>query len=128
VKDQSGDTKDPLKAIVEDGKLYGLGSNDAGGCLVSLLKLLCPFMLQKTCLTILLWWLQQKKKAAVKWLKYFKKPSSRMCHCGRTYFDAIGYSRKGLIVLDVKIKGHQVTLHIKMTTMLCTKRFRDGVV
>jgi acetylornithine deacetylase len=25
-----------LKAIVEDGKLYGLGSNDAGGCLVSL--------------------------------------------------------------------------------------------
>jgi hypothetical protein len=46
-----------------------------------------------------------------------------MCHCGRTYFDAIGYSRKGLIVLDVKIKGHQVTLHIKMTTMLCTKRF-----
>jgi acetylornithine deacetylase len=34
-----------------------------------------------------------------------------MCHCGRTYFDAIGYSRKGLIVLDVKIKGHQVTAH-----------------
>ena len=30
-------TKDPLKAIVEDGKLYGLGSNDAGGCLVSLI-------------------------------------------------------------------------------------------
>jgi acetylornithine deacetylase len=25
--------------------------------------------------------------------------------CGRTYFDAIGYSRKGLLVLDVKIKG-----------------------
>jgi len=30
-------TKDPLKAIVEDDKLYGLGSNDAGGCLVSLI-------------------------------------------------------------------------------------------
>ena len=30
-------TKNPLKAIVEDGKLYGLGSNDAGGCLVSLI-------------------------------------------------------------------------------------------
>ena len=30
-------TKDPFSPIVEDGKLYGLGSNDAGGCLVSLL-------------------------------------------------------------------------------------------
>ncbi|MBK7290541.1 MAG: M20 family metallo-hydrolase [Chitinophagaceae bacterium] len=30
-------TKDSFSPIVEDGKLYGLGSNDAGGCLVSLL-------------------------------------------------------------------------------------------
>lgn len=37
VKPNSGYTKNPFKAIVEDGKLYGLGSNDAGGCLVSLL-------------------------------------------------------------------------------------------
>lgn len=37
VKPNSAYTKDPLKAIVEDGKLYGLGSNDAGGCLVSLI-------------------------------------------------------------------------------------------
>ncbi|WP_067144771.1 M20 family metallo-hydrolase [Pseudotamlana agarivorans] len=37
VKPNSAYTKDPFKAVVEDGKLYGLGSNDAGGCLVSLL-------------------------------------------------------------------------------------------
>jgi len=37
VKPNSAYTKDPFSAIVEDGKLYGLGSNDAGGCLVSLL-------------------------------------------------------------------------------------------
>jgi acetylornithine deacetylase len=30
-------TKDPFTPIIEDGKLYGLGSNDAGGCLVSLI-------------------------------------------------------------------------------------------
>ncbi|MCX6317947.1 MAG: M20 family metallo-hydrolase [Bacteroidetes bacterium] len=30
-------TKDPFAPLVEEGKLYGLGSNDAGGCLVSLL-------------------------------------------------------------------------------------------
>ncbi|WOC40027.1 M20 family metallo-hydrolase [Polaribacter sp. HL-MS24] len=37
VKPNSAYTNDPFKAIVEDGKLYGLGSNDAGGCLVSLI-------------------------------------------------------------------------------------------
>ena len=36
-------TKDPFKAIVEDGKLYGLGSNDAGGCLVSLIATFTKF-------------------------------------------------------------------------------------
>lgn len=37
VQPNKGYTKDPFKATVEDGKLYGLGSNDAGGALVSLL-------------------------------------------------------------------------------------------
>jgi acetylornithine deacetylase len=30
-------TKDPFVPITEEGKLYGLGSNDAGGCLVALI-------------------------------------------------------------------------------------------
>lgn len=30
-------TKDPFIPVFEDGKLFGLGSNDAGGCLVSLI-------------------------------------------------------------------------------------------
>ena len=37
VKPNTAYTKDPFKAIVEDGKLFGFGSNDAGGCLVSLI-------------------------------------------------------------------------------------------
>jgi acetylornithine deacetylase len=37
VKPNSGYTKDPFQPLVEDGKLFGLGSNDAGGCLVSLM-------------------------------------------------------------------------------------------
>ncbi len=47
VKPNNGYTKDPFKAIVEDGKLYGLGSNDAGGCLVSLLATFAYFYKQK---------------------------------------------------------------------------------
>ena len=38
VKPNSGYTRDPFKATIEDGILYGLGSNDAGGCLVSLIQ------------------------------------------------------------------------------------------
>jgi len=37
VKPNSGYARDPYDAKIEDGKLYGLGSNDAGGCLVSLI-------------------------------------------------------------------------------------------
>jgi len=37
VRPNTGYTRDPLKAEVIDGKLYGLGSNDAGGPLVSLI-------------------------------------------------------------------------------------------
>jgi hypothetical protein len=45
-------TNDPLKAIVRDGKLFGLGSNDAGGCLVSLLATFVHFMPMKLYLII----------------------------------------------------------------------------
>lgn len=37
VKPNSQYTRDPFRPDVEEGKLYGLGSNDAGGCLVSLI-------------------------------------------------------------------------------------------
>jgi acetylornithine deacetylase len=37
VKPNKAYTRDPFKAEIIDGKLYGLGSNDAGGCLASLL-------------------------------------------------------------------------------------------
>lgn len=38
VKPVEGWTKDPFTPVEEDGKLYGLGSNDAGASLVSLLR------------------------------------------------------------------------------------------
>lgn len=43
VKPNSAYTKDPFTPQIEDGKLYGLGSNDAGGCLVSLLMTFLHF-------------------------------------------------------------------------------------
>jgi acetylornithine deacetylase len=43
VKPNKQYTRDPFKATIEDGKLYGLGSNDAGGCLVSLIATFIHF-------------------------------------------------------------------------------------
>lgn len=37
VKPNNSWTMNPFEPVVKDGKLFGLGSNDAGGCLVSLL-------------------------------------------------------------------------------------------
>ncbi|MBL0309498.1 MAG: M20 family metallo-hydrolase [Bacteroidetes bacterium] len=37
VKPNAQYTRNPFEAVVEEGKLYGLGSNDAGGCVVSLM-------------------------------------------------------------------------------------------
>ncbi len=37
VKPNKQYTRNPFEPIIENGKLYGLGSNDAGGCLVALI-------------------------------------------------------------------------------------------
>ena len=46
VKPNAGYTLDPLNPIEKEGRLYGLGSNDAGGCLVSLLAVFLHFYSQ----------------------------------------------------------------------------------
>src|SRR5688572_23406608 len=47
VKPNPGYTRDPFAAVIEDGKLYGLGSNDAGGPLVSLIATFLHFYPQQ---------------------------------------------------------------------------------
>ncbi|WP_206683985.1 M20 family metallo-hydrolase [Pontibacter beigongshangensis] len=43
VKPNTSYIRDPFAPTVQDGRLYGLGSNDAGGCLVSLLATFLHF-------------------------------------------------------------------------------------
>lgn len=47
VKPNKSYTMDPFTPVEKDGKLYGLGSNDAGGCLVSLMAVFLYFYDQK---------------------------------------------------------------------------------
>ena len=43
VKPNKAYTLNPFEAVEQDGKLFGLGSNDAGGCLVSLINVFLHF-------------------------------------------------------------------------------------
>lgn len=43
VRPNAGYTRDPFSPAIEEGKLYGLGSNDAGGALVSLIAAFVHF-------------------------------------------------------------------------------------
>lgn len=47
VKPNPGYSRDPFAADIIDGKLFGLGSNDAGGCLVSLIAVFIHFYNEK---------------------------------------------------------------------------------
>jgi acetylornithine deacetylase len=47
VKPNSGYTRDPFSPLTDGGKLFGLGSNDAGGALVSLIAAFLYFYPQK---------------------------------------------------------------------------------
>lgn len=47
VRPNKGYTRDPYEATIEDGKLYGLGSNDAGASLVGLLTAFVHFFERK---------------------------------------------------------------------------------
>ena len=56
VKPAAGYTRNPYDPVIEDGRLYGLGSNDAGGALVSLIstfvyfhEMILPFNLVLLC-------------------------------------------------------------------------------
>jgi acetylornithine deacetylase len=47
VKPNKQYTRNPFEPAIEDGKLFGLGSNDAGGCLVSLMATFIHFYHQQ---------------------------------------------------------------------------------
>lgn len=47
VKPNKGYTLNPFEPVEKEGKLYGLGSNDAGGCLVSLIAVFLHFYPQQ---------------------------------------------------------------------------------
>lgn len=108
VRPNSGYTKDPFKAIVEDGKLFGLGSNDAGGCLVSLIATFTYFYDQPDLnYNVIMIASAEEESSGPNGLNSMLKlvPNIDVAIVGEPTLMQLAIAEKGLVVFDAKIKG-----------------------
>jgi acetylornithine deacetylase len=108
VKPNQGYTNDPFEAIVKDGKLFGLGSNDAGGCLVSLLATFVHFYGQENLSYNLVIVASAEEESSGKnglnsVLQHL--PELDCAIVGEPTLMQLAIAEKGLLVLDVIVKG-----------------------
>ncbi len=108
VKPNQGYTKNPFEAIVEDGKLFGLGSNDAGGALVSLMATFVHFYTNENLLYNIVMVASAEEESSGKnglnsVLKHL--PQLDCAIVGEPTLMQLAVAEKGLLVLDVVVKG-----------------------
>lgn len=104
----NGYTKDPHKAIVEDGKLYGLGSNDAGGCLVSLLATFTHFYNEENLKYNLVFvGSAEEESSGPDGLNSMLSiiPEIDVAIVGEPTLMNLAIAEKGLVVFDAKVNG-----------------------
>ena len=108
VKPNSAYTKDPFKAIVEDGKLFGLGSNDAGGCLVSLIATFTYFYNRKNLkYNLVIVASAEEESSGPNGLNSMLKviPKVDVAIVGEPTLMNLAIAEKGLVVFDAKVLG-----------------------
>lgn len=108
VKPNKAYTKDPFHPHIEDGKLYGLGSNDAGGCLVSLIATFTHFYSSENLShNILMVASMEEESAGVNSLRGLlpKLPKIDVAIVGEPTLMQLAIAEKGLIVFDGVVKG-----------------------
>ena len=108
VKPNSGYTNDPFKPIVQEGKLYGLGSNDAGGCLVSLLAAFTYFYNLKDLKYNLIYVASaEEESSGVNGLNSMLPviPNIDVAIVGEPTQMHLAIAEKGLVVFDALVKG-----------------------
>lgn len=108
VKPNTAYTKDPFKAIVEDGKLFGLGSNDAGGCLVSLMATFTYFYEHSNLsYNLVIVASAEEESSGPNGLNSMLKviPKVDVAIVGEPTLMQLAIAEKGLVVCDAKVKG-----------------------
>ena len=108
VRPNSGYTRDPFEAKIEYDKLYGLGSNDAGGCLVSLIAVFLYFYEQKDlkynlCLAAT----AEEEISGVNGLELIVPELGKLDFAivGEPTLMQLAIAEKGLMVLDCTVHG-----------------------
>jgi acetylornithine deacetylase len=108
VEPNSAYTKDPFNPHIEDGKLYGLGSNDAGGALCSLLATFVHFYEREDLShNIIMAATAEEEDAGAKSLSALLPilPKIDVAIVGEPTEMQLAIAEKGLIVYDGKISG-----------------------
>jgi len=107
VKPNAGFTKDPYKALEEDGKLFGLGSNDAGGCLVSLIASFLFFNQQNLPFNLILAATAEEEISGINGIESIlpELPEIELAIVGEPTLMQMAVAEKGLLVIDATVKG-----------------------
>lgn len=108
VKPNTAYTKDPFQPHIEDGKLFGLGSNDAGGPLVSLLATFVHYYnAENLNHNILMVASAEEENAGENSLRGLlpKLPTINVAIVGEPTLMQLAIAEKGLVVFDAIIKG-----------------------
>ncbi|AWX44041.1 Acetylornithine deacetylase [Flagellimonas maritima] len=108
VKPNSAYTKDPFDPHIEDGKLFGLGSNDAGGCLVSLLATFTHFYNQEDLShNIIMAASAEEENAGERSLRGLLPmlPEIDVAVVGEPTLMDLAIAEKGLVVFDAVVEG-----------------------
>lgn len=101
-------TNDPFEPKIEDGKLYGLGSNDAGGCLVSLIAAFLYFYNKPSLkYNIILAATAEEEISGVNGIESIipDLPAIEFAIVGEPTLTNLAIAEKGLIVLDCTAYG-----------------------
>lgn len=108
VKPNKAYTRDPFHPHIEDGKLYGLGSNDAGGSLVSLLATFVHFYnWENLSHNLIIAATAEEEIAGSNSLRGLLPhlPEIDVAIVGEPTLMQLAVAEKGLIVFDAEIKG-----------------------
>ena len=101
-------TRDPHKAEIIDGKLFGLGSNDAGGALVSLLGLFVHFYAaENLTYNLIIAATAEEESSGPNGLNSLLKdlPNIDVAIVGEPTQMQLAIAEKGLVVFDAVVKG-----------------------
>lgn len=101
-------TRDPFDPRIEDGKLFGLGSNDAGGCLVSLMAAFARWHPQKNLThNLLLVASAEEENSGPGGLRGILEdlPEIAVAVVGEPTLLDLAIAEKGLVVFDGQVSG-----------------------